>query len=95
MSNLHTELYPALANVTTKIHGVNVELGQTLAHFATQVSPKLNDEERTSLAAILDAAYTLQPVPDNDDGPKHQMALGGGSGPASDSADGQSALRTL
>lgn len=78
MSNLHTELYPALADVTTKMHEADAELGSTLAHFATQVSPKLSADERDHLATILHRAYALQPVADTQVHPKHQMALGGG-----------------
>jgi hypothetical protein len=95
MSNLHTELYPALADVTTKIHEADVELGKSLAHFATEVSPKLSGEERAQLATILHRAYAMQPVADTEDRPKHQMAPTNGIETIDDSLVSQSPLGTL
>ena len=93
MSNLHTELYPALADITTKIHEVDVELGEALAHFATQVSPKLTAEERADLATILQLAFSVHPGSDGSDSAKHRVP--DASGFPTETSAPQSALHTL
>lgn len=81
MSNLHTELYPALTVIITQVEATDADLARAVAHFAAQVSPRLNEDERVQLADLLQKAVDLQIVIASADSGKHAMHSADGTPP--------------
>jgi hypothetical protein len=94
MADLHTELYPALADVIAKVEAADAELAFQLAHFAANVSPKLTEAERTQLSDLLDKVADLQAWIISADPRKHAMHLSASTPPAGGPAPASQAAST-